>query len=323
VRVINNKKEQNRIMYDKLKIYSETYNTDGLYERLKKRKRTVHDETGLIEYSGYLDNMFVRFGQNSYIIIDGSITKFAVNTNVRTLTRVQVADAFDKLSTKLRIDLSYANVQSYEFGANIELTMPVASYLDLLTDLPHYQRNEYGDRQHYTLYYLNTLRKLKFYNKIKQMIDKGDAELIPQDLAMTNLLRYEIGYKQLGKNYSDKDIRVRTLTEPSFFNSNLFAWQERYMSINKKMLISYHGSLIRGISDLDKRLASIALQDENVVSAFKDKIASDDITKQNRCKLRGEMNKLREQNEVLTKHDIIKEFDWKINEIVSRYSRPQ
>ena len=308
-------------MYDKVRVYCETNNTNNLYERLKKRERTEHSDTGLITYSGYLDNMYVQFGENSYIRINGSITKFAVNTNARTLTRIQVADAFLKLSERLRVDLSKAHVQFFEYGANIELSMPVASYLDLLTDLPNYQRNEYGDKQHYTLYYLNSLRTLRFYDKKKQMIDDNEVDSIPEDIATTNLMRYEIGYKQLGKNFYDKDIRVRTLSEPSFFNSTLLSWQERYMSINKKMLVSYPGSLINGISDLDKRLASIALQNENVFNAFDNSIATADISRQTKYKLRREMNKLREQNEVLIKYDIIKELDSKINDIVSRYSR--
>lgn len=308
-------------MYDKVRIYTETNNTNNLYERLKKRKRTEHGETGLVEYSGYLDNIFIRFVENSHIIINGSITKFAVNTNARTLTRVQVADAFHRLSERLRIDLSKAHIQCFEYGANIELSLPVTSYLNLLTDLPNYQRNEYGDKQHYTLYYLNSLRTLRFYDKIRHMIDDNDSLSIPEDIAMTNLLRYEIGYKQLGKNFADEDIRVQTLTEPLFFNSTLFSWQKLYLSINKEMLVSYQGSPFKGKSDLKNRISSVALQNENVFSAFDDSISCADISRQSKYKLRSEMNKLRKQNEVLIEDDIIRELDWKINDIVSRYSR--
>lgn len=263
-------------MYDKIKfVYPTNQETSNSIENLVQKMENIQINTdfntGSIKYyygnfEGFKCNIFL-----GNITITGSLSKYFNPNNIYPLNRATTAQAIEKLSDGLGIDLKEAKVTELEFGTQFVMRKPVEVYLSKLGDMPYLERYQFNRE---TLYYKS---KGKSQPKVLCFYDKGaDAKAkglqLPQGLEGTNLLRYELRYKgRLPKQFNCPVVNGSTLYEKEFYNSLVHRWQENYYSIQKyNQVKDDYMSEIKTVSDAFNGFVArlLSQSDKSVVEAY-------------------------------------------------------
>jgi len=216
-----------------------------------------HDFNGKRVVSGILgntltDNYFkVTVSGQGVNIKNGSLCKFYLGNNFKTLQRADVQKAIEKLSDTLHLPIREATVTRLDIAQNFILKEPPDVYYSHFGELQHSKRSPIttvaGGIE--GLYYFNRFGLSLFYNKLKEQKDKGQP--IPELYQNSHVMRYEQRYtKRLSKSFNVERLTAATLYNEKFYIDVINRWRDNYFSIKKINDISLNFEAMKGRKDL-------------------------------------------------------------------------
>jgi len=141
-----------------------------------------------------------------YLIIKGSISKFIHGSNLSSVSRYEIKEAFKEISSLLGINLLNSDVTRLHIAENVLLKHPTYQYLMSITAFPRLKREtiynpsfsslKRRNKSCETILFLNKNEKkgIMFYNKIKELRDtrKLSALISHFDILKSSILRIEV-----------------------------------------------------------------------------------------------------------------------------------
>lgn len=182
-------------------------------------------------HGGYKGLRVGVFNNGTSII--GSLAKFLNGgSNIVPLDTCSMQEALVKLSDGLHIDVSIAQVTSVEFGMQFPMTEAVGAYLSRLGDLTKFNRSTLSEGNLESLYYEQSTKKLKFYDKGQEARCKGISlpdqwcHLLKYELTLTRRLKRFFGFTPLAADLCDRE-NYRRLA---------MLWRDIYHRIEKQKI---------------------------------------------------------------------------------------
>lgn len=265
-------------MYDKVKMWIDRAvvgcDISTIANYLDRASQQIDLETGETKTFGILEGLKVSVYVNGLSII-GSLPKFLYGSNVYPLDRRTSANAVEKISDTLHIDVFQADITGIEFGTNFLMKHPVTDYLSKLGEMPRLSRYHFDPN---TLYYKGMGRLqpkvFAFYDKIADAASKGLS--YPEDMKGANLLRYEMRLNgRLSHQLNVSDVRASTLSDVRFYRLLMNRYQSSYYSIRKQGQVKTDiMSDIKNVSDAFNVLVArlINQSDQSQILGFVDEL---------------------------------------------------
>ena len=224
-------------MYDKIKLFVQRNSgTPDISGYLDEAKEQTDIRTGEVNVFGSLEGLKVCMYVGGYSII-GSLAKYMYQSNIYPLDRHTTAQAIEKLSDSLHLDLKEADVTGVEFGTQFLMKKPPQVYINKLGDMPRRKRLLCAES---TLYYTGTgsqqrqrqKQVLCFYDKKADAAAKG--LIMPQGFERSNLLRYELRLNgRIPHQTGRHTVTASTLSDREFYRQLVTMWEDNYFSISK------------------------------------------------------------------------------------------
>ena len=224
-------------MYDKIKLFVQRNSgTTDISGYLDEAKEQTDIRTGEVNVFGSLEGLKVCMYVGGYSII-GSLAKYMYQSNIYPLDRHTTAQAIEKLSDSLHMDLKEADVTGVEFGTQFLMKKPPQVYINKLGDMPRRKRLLCAES---TLYYTGTgsqqrqrqKQVLCFYDKKADAAAKG--LIMPQGFERSNLLRYELRLNgRIPHQTGRHTVTASTLSDREFYRQLVTMWEDNYFSISK------------------------------------------------------------------------------------------
>ena len=258
-------------MYDKLKLWAaRTRDTPGITKFLDRAKEQIDHDTGEITTFGSLEGLKISIFTGGISII-GSLSKYLYPNNIYPLDRHSTAEAVEKLSDNLHLNISDAKVTGLEFGTQFVMRHKPEDYLRRLGDMPRLQRYHFEVG---TLYYKPKGKQqpkvFAFYDKKADAAVKG--MILPDGFSDVNLLKYEMRYNQrLSQQLGVAEVTASTLSEKEFYRQMVRRYQDSYFSISKQKQVKTNVmNEIKTVSDAYDVLVArlISQSDQTQITAF-------------------------------------------------------
>ena len=207
---------------------------------------------------------YTVYVSESGILLIGSLAEFMFGSNIYTLTRHTTKFALEKLSDFLNLDMKQAKIYRIDIATVLQTEQSPCSYYRCLGYKTNFTRLETSKT---TLEYRNgrsgqnQRNKLTFYDKTKQMKDKGKE--VPKIFENSNLLRYELKLnKNLKQQLNISEINGKLLTSESFYHSLIQRWKNEYETIKKINTYQINSSVITSPKMAQDGLFAILLQQQ-------------------------------------------------------------
>jgi hypothetical protein len=229
-------------MYDTIKLYmpfssiAESSNvSERMYENMNISKTTEFSD-GSVTREGYLKNCRIKIADKG-LTITGSLSKYYTGSNFNELNIDTTVQAIKMMSDELKMPLRDSLVRRFDIACNMIMDHKPEAYYLYLGEKKSYCRSE---REH-SLYYLNSLRKITFYDKIAE--SKAKNEYIPPELRNLNVLRFELGYmNRLPYQFNMPVVKAQDLYDSRFYEKINRLFLKEYKTITKTMAITTHAA---------------------------------------------------------------------------------
>lgn len=218
-------------MYDTLKLWLPAQSIVE-YDYLNRVPTLLNDFTQHIKaeaefYTGNFQGLNLCISTNG-ISIKGSLAKFYLNDNIKTLTRQDTQRAIEMLSDNLELPINESIVNRIDIAQSLIVKNQPKLYYPLFGESSRFKRSFMAG----SLYYSNGLRTKLFYNKIAEV--KKHRSPIPEIWQNKNLLRYELRYtSRLPKQFNTFQVKAKNLFEEQFYIDVIDKWVNEYEAINK------------------------------------------------------------------------------------------
>lgn len=271
-------------MYDKLKIWAaRTRATPDIGKFLDNAKDQIDHATGEIRTFGSLDGLKVSVFTGGISII-GSLSKYLYSNNIYPLDRHSTAEAVEKLSDNLHLNISDAKITGLEFGTQFVMRHKPEDYIRKLGEMPRLQRYHFEVG---TLYYKPRGKQqpkvFVFYDKKADAVAKGMT--LPDGLSDANLLKYEMRFNQrLPQQLGVPEVTALTLSDKEFYRQMVRRYQDCYFSISKQNQVktnimneiktvsdAYDVLVARLINQSDQTLITAYLEELKEAKTFEDR----------------------------------------------------
>lgn len=278
-----------------------------------------HYYEGVPSISGKVGNLKVIVTQNNVEVKDGSLCKFLLGDNYKTMSRHDTQQAVEKLSDWLHLPMDKATVPRLDFGLNLIMQHPLDVYINHL-GLPRYGKRLVEPDG---LYYVVSGGRYCFYDKNREQ--RAHNGKIPPLYQNQHVLRIEQRYlKRLPQRLNRPEVKGETLYDQTFFDDLLDRWRDGYNSIQKINDVTFNfesmktvrqtllGAFARYIEQHGGEVAFIAEINESCRMGKISKKTAHDLreTVKRACALCGG---------VTTKNEAIQELDTKIDQAVNMY----
>lgn len=166
------------------------------------------------------------------MLVQGSLAKFHLGSNIETLSREETARAIEHLSDELNQRMAEAKVSRLDVAKTFVMERPPSDYWRCFLPPPRMNRLDYRNG---TLTYFNAQRSIVFYDKFAEIQRKGARsgnEGLSRFTDHPNLLRYEVQFKhRLGQVFGERDIRAARLSHPAFYEKVVRKWAAQYFEL--------------------------------------------------------------------------------------------
>ncbi|MCX2741467.1 phage/plasmid replication domain-containing protein [Pontibacter anaerobius] len=206
-------------------------NLQTYLEQFLDEPKWVQIDNTVILY-GNLSTLKVKVSPTS-ISIQGSLSRYFLDTNVKTLTPVQTQLAFEKLADEMHLDISQFTATRIDIAENMEMNHNPSYYFKHLGICGKLARLE----QPNGLFYKGTQKELLIYDKDAQM-KASKSTRISENPKYNNLLRIEVRFKRnLEKQLKLDEVKVHKLLCRKIYHKLVDAWSENYYSIHKYRIV--------------------------------------------------------------------------------------
>lgn len=189
-----------------------------------------HPANGGAYVSGLLGNLHIIVDEHFVRVTRGSLCKWHLGDNLRTLDRKATQEAIEHLTDTLHLPMDEAEITRLDFGTNLIMQHPVSVYLGHLGLLRYYSRVAAAEAG--SLYYQGNNRELNFYDKGKEQ--SSYREIAPEPYRGRNVLRYEMRIKgRVARQFKRVNVTAANLYDRIFFDGVLHRWRDTYRAIQK------------------------------------------------------------------------------------------
>lgn len=221
---------------------------------LGNAKQIVSQDGEIVGVVGGHEGLIIRDYPNGTSIIGSFAKLLHGGSNIEPLDVYSMQEAIEKLSDNFHVDVSQAQVTRLEFGTQFPMSEPVGAYLCRLGDLSKFNRSTLSEGNLESLYYRQSTKSLKFYDKGQEARCKGMK--LPD--GWCHLLKYEITLtKRLKRFFGFTPIAI-DLCDRENYRRLAMLWKELYQKIDKQKLPT--------MKDENKKLTSASLF--KLLSAF-------------------------------------------------------
>lgn len=278
-----------------------------------------HDWGGEQVITGSVGGLKVVANRYQIKIKDGSLCKWHLGDNFKTMGRGDVQAAIERLSDTLHLPIGKATVTRLDVAQNFIVKHPVAVYLNHLGMLKYAKRLQEPDG----LYYHRRLERLCFYDKNKEQ--RAKCEPIPDLYKDRNVLRYEQRYtKRLPCQLNVEAVTGVLLYDEAFYMALIKRWRDTYNGINKVNDITLNFQAMTSKRQLYKMGVLTMVErvggEVEMINQINEAQKRGDLTSKQAFDLRKEVKEVCKVKEGLTvESEVITELDKKIIEAVRFY----
>ncbi len=280
-----------------------------------------HYYNGEAVITGSLGGLKVALNKYQMKINGGSLCKWYLGDNFKTMGRGDTQRAIEKLSDTLHVPMSKATVTRMDIAQNIITKHPPEVYLGHLGELRRYKRCpmvEIG-----SLYYTRKIGRLCFYDKNREQ--KSHKEPIPELYEGRNVLRYEQRYtNRIASQFKVGEVTGELLYDEAFYIGVLNRWKEAYKAIQKINDVSLNFQAMRTKQQLYK-MGVLSLVEQaggqiRMIAQINEAQKRGELSKKQAFDLRQAVNDACKIREGLTaQNEAITELDRKVCEAVKFY----
>jgi hypothetical protein len=324
------------MMYDNVDFRlrnTDVFNLDFLSETPQYLDRVTgeHNFNGEYIISGILGNTLnnnyykITVSNRDVNIKNGSLCKYHLGDNFKTMTMSSTRTAIERLSDTLHLPIEKATVTRLDIAQNFIVKNPVQDYYNHLGELSNSKRSPItnGTGNIEGVYYFKRLGLLLFYNKLKEQRDKGQP--IPEIYQDRNVLRYEQRYqKNLAKSFNVERVTAAMLFDEAFYINVTNLWKENYFNIKKINDISLNFDAMKGKTDL-YNMGVLALVERqggelNLISQVQEAYRSGKLSKKQAFDIKQAITAACKIKDGITaQNEAIMELDKKVIEAVQYY----
>jgi len=268
--------------------------------------------------TGNLNGLRVSASQRGVNVTDGSLCKWYLGDNFKTMERGDIQRAIEKLSDTLHLPMDKATVSRIDLAQNFIMKYPTEVYFNHLGDNYPSKRLEQPDG----LYYSKHDTLLVFYDKVKEQRAKGQT--IPELYSNRNTLRYEIRYKaRLKDTFKVDRVTGAMLYEEQFYMDIVKRWKKAYKDIKKINDVTLNYEAMAGKKDL-YTLALVSFIEQQggelaMIQQINELFKKGQIKKKQSYDLRQAIKEASRATIATVESDVIKELDKKIEDVVKFY----
>lgn len=278
-----------------------------------------HEYSGEPAITGSLNGLKVYASRWQVKVKDGSICKWYLGDNYKTLGRGDMQRAIERMSDELHLPMSLATVTRFDVGCNVIAKHPADVYFNHLGEMKWAKRLVQQDG----LYYNKKNEQLCFYDKNKEQKARGVKT--PEIYKGRNVLRYEQRYLHRAPSILRvPEITGASLYDEQFYITVLNRWLETYKSISKINDIQLNFNEMKTIKQLHRLGILSLIERAGSEVAFLEQIDEAqkrrELTTKQAYDLRQAVKQACKEKEGLTvKSDAISELDKKIYEAIRYY----
>lgn len=278
-----------------------------------------HLYDGVLVVTGRIGGLKVSLSRFQVKVSDGSLCKWYLGDNYKTMGRGDTKRAIEKLSDDLHLPMDKAIVTRVDLAQNMIMVHPVDVYFDHLGVLSYAKRLRQPD----SLYYSNAGGCLCFYDKNKEQ--KSKHEPVPSLYDGRNVLRYEQRYtRRIANRLNVPEVTGSMLYDESFYIGLLNRWRDAYKSIKKINDCTFNFKIMRTKQDLYK-MGVLALVEQaggqiEMITQIGEAQKRGDLTKKQAYDLRKAVQEAcKVRDGLVVPNDAIKELDRKVAEAIRFY----
>ncbi|MFN7913175.1 MAG: phage/plasmid replication protein [Bacteroidota bacterium] len=308
-------------MYDTLNIWlpaqsiaevSMLNNTPNLFTNL-----TQHSKADSTFFSGHFEGLKASVS-NSGLSLKGSLCKYYLNDNIKTLTRQDTQRAFEKLADTLHLPMSEAVISRIDLAQSFLVNYPAELYYPYLGESNYFKRLV----QPSSLYYNNGLRVKLFYNKVAEA--KKRRVLLPEIWQDKHVLRYELRYvSRLPQQFNINQVKAKTLFEERFYINLIERWKEEYDAIDKLNHSNINYNKMKKPKDFMNQMAAMYIKSigQNEVLKLVEQMKANNCFehKEYYSRLKRDIKKLSKIDEQSKNNELITELTKKIQQATQHY----
>lgn len=308
-------------MYDTLNIWlpaqsiaevSSLNNIPDLFTNL-----TQHSKADSTFFSGHFEGLKASVSNNG-LSLKGSLCKYYLNDNIKTLTRQDTQRAFEKLADTLHLPMSEAVISRIDLAQSFLVNYPTELYYPYLGESNYFKRLV----QPQSLYYNNGLRVKLFYNKVAEA--KKKRVFVPEIWQDKNVLRYELRYvSRLPQQFNVNKVIAKTLFEEQFYINLIDRWQAEYEAINKLNYSNLNYNKMKKPKDFINQMAAMYInsigQSEALKLVEQMKTSNCFEHKEYYSRVKQDIKKLSKSYEPDNKNELITELSKKIKQVKQHY----
>ena len=206
-----------------------------------------HKYNDEIVITGDLNGLRVSLNRYQMKIKDGSLCKWYLGDNFKTMGRSNTQRAIEKLSDILHVPMSRATVTRFDIAQNFITRYPPNVYFNHLGMMKYAKRLQEPNG----LYYVQTGGRLCFYDKNREQRDH--KEIIPELYKGCNILRYEQRYiSRIATQLKVNELTGAMLYDEAFYIDLLNRWKNAYKTIQKINDVSLNFEAMRNKKQLYK-----------------------------------------------------------------------
>jgi len=289
-----------------------------------------HNFNGVPVVSGILGDLGgnhfkVTVSSTGVNIKNGSLCKYYLGDNFKTLGRSETQRAIEMLSDALHLPIDRATVTRMDIAQNFIVQNPVQVYYNHLGELKYSTRQGVGNGigTVETLYYYLSGGILSFYDKLKEQKDKRQP--IPELYQNRNVLRYEQRYKsRLAQTFKVERVTAAMLFDEAFYIKAIDKWKDNYFNIKKINDITLNFDAMKGKTDLYNMgvlaLVEMVGGELNLINQIKEAQKSGNLNKKQAYDLKQAVTAAcKIKDGVTVPNDAILELDKKVKEAVKFY----
>ncbi len=278
-----------------------------------------HNYNGEQTVTGSLQGLKVTASRYQVKVKDGSLCKWHLGDNYKTMGRQDTQRAIERLSDALHLPMDRATITRLDVAQNFIVKHPTPVYFNHLGVLKPLKRLQQPDG----LYYARRVERLCFYDKNREQRARGEA--IPELYQGRNVLRYEQRFTQrLPSVLEVEAVTGALLYDEAFYVRLLNRWRDTYKDIEKINDITLNFQAMTGKKDFQRMGVLSMVKSVGGELAMLEQITEaqkrGDLTPKQAYDLKQAVKDACKVREGLTvQNDAIAELDKKIMEAVRFY----
>lgn len=261
--------------------------------------------------TGIYKGLKIRITDNRINIV-GSLSKYALGDNLKTISRNNAMESIESLSEAFKIDLGVMKLTRIDVANNFIMKYPTEIYYNKLGVLKYFDRVPFDNG----LAYRNYKQELLLYGKLIEMKSKGLP--IPEIWKDLNVLRIEYRLKtRIEQTLNVNQVLFSDLYCEVFYLNLLNRWAETYYKVQKLNDVKMKPT--KSVKDFEQQLALVGINSighDKCIEYIKEMQLKNEINKKQAFEMRNKVRALNQLESASEESELIKELDSKVKDSI-------